>query len=158
MEIEYPNTVYEIIQQTFEEKEKNVNIAYNDCLLTILTKYHMWPYLQVKKFKDNEHLVLLHNSYDIKNIDKKFENIYDQCRSIVLDFSLYLNNNIVVSYANNIPIRIDIDEYSQNVHESDRYQEAYDGTTIAIYNYKDEWHFGSSTCTDVNLSKFSHPT
>jgi len=158
MEIEYPNTVYEIIQQTFEEKEKNVNIAYNDCLLTILKKYHMWPYLQVKKFKDNEHLVLLHNSYDIKNIDKKFENIYDQCRSIVLDFSLYLNNNIVVSYANNIPIRIDIDEYSQNVHESDRYQEAYDGTTIAIYNYKDEWHFGSSTCTDVNLSKFSHPT
>ena len=76
---------------------------------------------------------------------------------IVLDFSLQLNNNVVVSYANNIPVRIDIDEYSHNINETDRYHEAYDGTMISVYNYQDEWHFGTSSCPDVNNSKFSNP-
>jgi len=158
MELDYPNNVYDIIQQTFQEKEKNPTMEYHNCLLMTLKKYHMWPYLQVKKFKNNDFLVLLHNSYDIKNVDEKFRDIYNQCRSIVLDFSLDLNNNIVVSYANNIPIRVDFNDYCQQVEENDRFQEAYDGTTITIYNYKNDWYFGSSTCTDINMSKFSHPT
>ena len=158
MEVEYPSSVYEIINQTFDEKNNGDITSFHNCLLHVLKKYHMWPSLQVKKFKNNDHLVLLHNSYDIKNVDEKYESIYNQCRSIVLDFSLYLQNNIVVSYANNIPIRVTKDKYMEIINENDQYQEAYDGTMITIYNYKDEWYFGTSTCTDVNSSRFLHPS
>lgn len=158
MQTDYPNSVYDIISQTFEVKKNDDNVSFHNCLLSVLKIHHMWPSLQVKKFKNNEHLVLLHNSYDMKIVDEKFSHIYNQCRSIILDFSLYLQNNVVVSYANNIPIRMSVDEYSQNIVDNDQYQEAYDGTMITVYNYKDEWYFGTSTCTDVNYSRFSHQT
>ena len=151
-----PTTVYELIEDTFTVHKNNENDSYANSLIKTLKTNHFWPSMQVKKFKDNENLVLLHNTYKRDDVGR-FKEIYEQCRSIVLDFSLQLNNNIVVSYANNIPVRIDINEYSQNVSDSDRYHEAYDGTMISVYNYQNEWHFGTSSCPDVNSSKFSNP-
>lgn len=151
-----PTTVYELIEDTFTENKKNGTDSYANSLVKILKKNHFWPSIQVKKFKDNENLVLLHNTYKRDDVGR-FKEIYEQCRSIVLDFSLQLNNNVVVSYANNIPVRIDINEYSQSINDTDRYHEAYDGTMISVYNYQDEWHFGTSSCPDVNSSKFSNP-
>ena len=159
MELDYPNNLYDIIEQTYKEKNNEPLATYQHCLIKVLKKHHMWPALQVKKFKNNNDLVLLHNSYDKKDVDEKFQAIYHQCRSVILDFSLYLGENIVVvSYANNIPVRININEYTQIVNDADKYQEAYDGTMVTVYNYKDEWYFGTSTCTDINYSKFAHPT
>ena len=151
-----PTTVYELIEDTFTVNKKDVNDSYANSLIKILKINRFWPSMQVKKFKNNENIVLLHNTYKRDDIGR-FKEIYEQCRSIVLDFSLQLNNNVVVSYANNIPMRIDINEYSQNVCDSDKYHEAYDGTMISVYNYQDKWYFGTSSCPDVNSSKFSNP-
>jgi len=152
-----PYNVYDLVNHTIDYKKNNHEETYASSLMNILKKYHLWPSMQVKKFKNDENIVLLHNSYNIDNIPLEFKEMYDQCRSIVLDFSSY-NNNTVVSYANNIPVRIDIQEYANNVNDSDRYQEAYDGTMITVYNYKDTWYFGTSSCPSVNNSKFAHPT
>ena len=76
-----------------------------------------------------------------------YKELYEECRSIVLDFTLSCNNNIVVTYANSIPRRISYEEYKTNIYnENDKYYEAYDGTIITIYNYKNKWYFGTSSC------------
>lgn len=150
-----PSNIYELIGAAFNLHEANE--TYANTLIKTLKKYHLFPFMQVKKFKDNDNLVLLHNTYKREDVGR-FKDLYDQCRSVVLDFSASINNNIVVSYANNIPDRITIDEYSNIMDQTDRFQEAYDGTMITVYNYNNTWYFGTSTCSDVNKSKFGHPT
>jgi len=158
---QFPTNLYQLIEETFKTyEERNVigeNNNYANCLISLLKKYHLWPLMKVKKFKGRDDIVLLHNTYSRKNVDN-FKELYEQCRSVVLDFSLN-NNNIVVTYANSIPERIDYNTYINTLYSpEDKVYEAYDGTTITIYNYKDEWYFGTSSCPDANSSKFSHPT
>lgn len=155
----FPQNLYDIIAETYKEYEnKNSEDTYANCLLTILKKYHLWPSMQIKKFKGRTDIVLLHNTY--KRVDvNSYQELYDQCRSVVLDFTLSMNNNVVVTYANSIPERINIDTYMNNLYnENDKYYEAYDGTMITVYYYKDKWYFGTTSCPDANSSKFSHPT
>jgi hypothetical protein len=157
----FPTNLYQLIDETFktyeERKELGEDNNYANCLITLLKKYHLWPLMKVKKFKGRDDIVLLHNTYSRKNVDN-FKELYEQCRSVVLDFSLD-NNNIVVTYANSIPERIDYNTYINALYSpEDKVYEAYDGTTITIYNYKDVWYFGTSSCPDANSSKFSHPT
>ena len=151
-----PTNIYELINFTYTTFQETSD-SYANCLIKTLKKFHLFPFMQVKKFKDNDNLVLLHNTYKREDVGH-FKELYDQCRSVVLDFSTSINNNIVVSYANNIPDRVTIDDYSHMMNQNDRYQEAYDGTMITVYNYNNTWYFGTSTCSDVNKSKFSHPT
>ena len=165
--IQFPTTLYQLIEETFkiyedrkvvdgcsDDKDEN---SYANCLIYLLKKYHFWPFMKVKKFRGRSDIVLLHNSYLRKNVDN-FKELYEQCRSVVLDFSLE-NNNIVVTYANSTPERIDCNNYINSIYSSeDKVYEAYDGTIITVYNYKDEWFFGTSSCPDANSSKFSHPT
>jgi hypothetical protein len=152
-----PVNVYELISLVFQEynslNEKNIPETYANVLIKILKKFHLWPAMQVKKFKDNDSLVLLHNTYKRDDVGH-FKELYDQCRSIILDFSLSLNNNVVVSYANNIPDRITMEEYTPCA--TDKYQAAYDGTMITVYNYNNQWHFGTSSCPDVSMSRFHY--
>jgi hypothetical protein len=134
------------------------HVSHANCLITLLKKYHLWPMMKVKKFKGRDDIVLLHNTYIRNNVDN-FKELYEQCRSIVLDFSLNCCNNIVVTYANSIPERISYNNYISTLYSAeDKVYEAYDGTIITVYNYKDEWYFGTSSCPDANSSKFSHPT
>jgi len=175
--VKFPTNLYELIEETFklyeERKVNTVNTACNidvdtvcnaangshaNCLITLLKKYHLWPMMKVKKFKGRDDIVLLHNTYIRNNVDN-FKELYEQCRSIVLDFSLNCCNNIVVTYANSIPERISYNNYISTLYSAeDKVYEAYDGTIITVYNYKDEWYFGTSSCPDANSSKFSHPT
>uniref|UniRef100_A0A6C0L9M0 Uncharacterized protein n=1 Tax=viral metagenome TaxID=1070528 RepID=A0A6C0L9M0_9ZZZZ len=171
--VKFPTNLYELIDETFklyEERKSNCvatgvcdieadnNISYANCLISLLKKYHLWPMMKVKKFKERSDIVLLHNTYIRNNVDN-FKELYEQCRSIVLDFSLNCNNNIVVTYANSIPERINYNNYIATLYsDEDKIYEAYDGTIITVYNYKDEWYFGTSSCPDANSSKFSHPT
>lgn len=139
--------------ETRETRETHAN-----CLISLLKKYHLWPMMKVKKFKGRSDIVLLHNTYIRNNVDD-FKELYEQCRSVVLDFSLNCNNNIVVTYANSIPERIAYNSYITTLFsQDDKIYEAYDGTIITVYHYKDEWYFGTSSCPDANSSKFSHPT
>jgi len=153
-----PQNVYELVSQTYEEFNiNNGNETYANCLIKVLKKHHLWPSMQVKKFKNN-YLVLLHNTYQRDDVSR-FKQLYDQCRSLVLDFSQneFTNaNNVVVSYSNNIPERIQIEDYVKNMQANDKYQEAIDGTMITVYYFGDQWHFGTSCCTDAYLSKFGN--
>ena len=150
----FPDNIYELINQTQTEFVNQNFDNYANCLIYVIKKYKLWPSLQVKKFKNNDNLVLLHNTYKRNDVDH-YKKLYDQTRSVVLDFTLSDNNNIVVSYANSTPERVRIADYVY--YENDKYQEAYDGTSITVYNYNDKWHFGTASCPDVNSSRFYHP-
>jgi len=151
-----PTNLTQLIEKTYSNYDGNT--TYANTLINTLKKYHFWPNIKVKKFKDNEDIVLLHTNYKMSDICE-YKELYEQCRSIVLDFTLSCNNNVVVTYANSIPRRIGYEEYiSANYSDTDRCYEAYDGTIITVYNYKNQWYFGTSSCPDANSSKFSHPT
>lgn len=154
-----PTNLYELIQETYKVYEQKTQTeTYANCLLSVLKKHHLWPSMQIKKFKGRSDIVLLHNTYK-RNDVVAYRELYEQCRSVVLDFTLSVNNNIVVTYANSIPDRINYEQYTQTLYDAnDKYYEAYDGTMITVYNYKGEWHFGTTSCPDANSSKFAHPT
>jgi hypothetical protein len=155
-EKKFPTNLYELVEETYKDYEVRKD-TYANSLLSVLKKYHLWPSMQIKKFKGRTDIVLLHNTYKRNDIDA-FKELYNQCRSIVLDFSMSSNNNVVVTYANSIPDRINYDAYINNyLNHEDRYYEAYDGTMITVYNYKGDWYFGTTSCPDANSSKFSHP-
>jgi hypothetical protein len=154
----FPTSMYDLVSEARNGSVESDSVHYATCLQNVLKKYHMWPALQVKSFKNNS-LVLLHNSYNHNEEDiVKFKEIFEQCRSIVIDMETDSKEHIVVSYANNIPSRIHIHDYTERISESDKYQQAFDGTMITIYNYKDNWYFGTTGCPDINYSRFYHPT
>jgi hypothetical protein len=149
-----PRNISELIQQTFEEYDASggSDTAAN-CLIKVLRRHHIWPALQVKKFRDSN-LVLLHNTYQRDDVGH-FKELYEQSRSLVLDLN-QRDHNVVVSYSNNIPARIDIEEFAKICTPSDTFQEAYDGTMITVYYFEGKWHFGTSCCTDADHSKFAN--
>jgi hypothetical protein len=156
----FPKHVNEVISETFNiyNSINDDNKTYANCLIMVLKKYHLWPNIKVKKFKNLSDIVLLHNNYKMGEI-YEYRELYEQCRSIVLDFTQSFNNNIVVTYANSIPIRCDQTKYVTELYsDTDKCYEAYDGTMITVYNHNGEWYFGTSSCPDANSSKFSHPT
>lgn len=156
----FPKNVNEIISETYDiyNSINDDNKTYANCLIMVLKKYHLWPNIKVKKFKNRSDIMLLHNNYKMGEV-YEYRELYEQCRSIVLDFTQSFNNNIVVTYANSIPTRVDTNTYMTNIYsDQDKCYEAYDGTMITVYNHNGEWHFGTSSCPDANSSKFTHPT
>lgn len=142
------NTYNEYSLDTTETKE------YSKTLINILKRHNYWPALQVKKFKGQKNIILLHNSYIREDIEE-FKELYEQCRSVILDFEAELDK-IVISYSNSIPYRIKREEYVND--NNDKISEAYNGTMITCYYYNNKWHFGTTSCPDINSSWFSHPT
>jgi hypothetical protein len=128
---------------------------YSHSLLSVLKKNHYWPALQIKKFYNNNNMILLHNTYKRNDIIE-FQELYDLCRSVILDFSL--ENNIVITYANSIINRISDFEYDESFIDSDLCEIAYDSTMISVYYHIDKWYFGTTSCPSVDSSKFTHPT
>jgi len=158
--INFPKNISDIINETYNiyNSIDDDNKTYSNCLIIVLKKYHLWPNIKVKKFKNRSDIVLLHNNYKMGGI-YEYKELYEQCRSIVLDFTQSFNNNVVVTFANSIPERSDIANYMSKLYNNtDKCYEAYDGTMITIYNHDDNWYFGTSSCPDANSSKFSHPT
>lgn len=150
------NTLNDLIKATYHDYHNNMNEDkdYSKTLISILKKKNYWPALQVKKFKGIKNMLLLHNTYIREDIDS-FKELYETCRSVVLDFDAFVDN-IVVSYSNSIPLRINYDTYVNDIN--DKYTEAYDGTMITCYYYNDKWNLGTTSCPDINSSWFSHPT
>ena len=149
-----PSNITELIQSVKSEISSE---NYAATLVYFLKKYRFWPALQVKKFYNNKNLVLLHNTY--KRVDvRHFQTIYDQCRSIVLDFSAPDGQNVVVTYTNAIPDRISDEEYKNIMKNSDIIESSYEGTVVTVYNYNGIWYFGTTSCPTIDGSKFFHPT
>ena len=91
------------VHELSKSSANNVNKA--DILMSVLVKYHHWPYIQVKYFSSQCSLVMLHNVYkqDIPIQDKE---LYDECRSVVLDMDAPEGKNIVLSLSKKIPKRV----------------------------------------------------
>ena len=148
------HTLNDIIKMVYDKIDDNNNYVNN--LIEILKKHHYWPVIKVKKFKNDKNLCLLHNSYKRDDVSD-FQELYDSCRSVVLDFSKIIGNNVVISISNSIPIRSTINNYINNIYEpTDISYSALDGTSLTVYYHNGVWNFGSSSCPDINSSKFSH--
>jgi len=157
-----PTTLPELLQElksliATHGNQNGFIIEPANLLVGLIRKYKFWPALQVKKFYSNKNLVLLHNTY--KRIDvSHFQQLYDQCRSVVLDMSPESDNNIVVSYADQIPTTISMKQYAASYDANDVCYEAFEGTVVTVYCYNGIWHFGTSSCPTVNSSRYFHPT
>ena len=136
-------------------------------LLNFLKEHHYWPALQVKSFRGDDGMVLLHNTYKRDDV-AAFQSLYDECRSVVLDLNEVDNDRIVVSLANSIPDRMDDGQYERmnkltentegELPTPDMCERSYEGTVVSVYFHRGKWFFSTSTCPNVNDSRFSHPT
>lgn len=154
--IEIPSVLSELLEEVYTEHE-STGENYVNCLLSVLRKNHYWPALQIKKFYGNDNLVLLHNTYKRSDITE-FQELYDICRSVIIDFNAERGNNIVITYANSIYNRISDTEYEEEAQEEDICEIAYDSTMISVYHHNNKWYFGTTSCPSVDSSKFVHPT
>lgn len=153
------NDINELITLTYKAYEDNSGtIKYADCLLKILKEYHYWPNIKIKKSKSDPNIVLIHNSY-FKSNTEKYKKLYEQCRSVVLDFSKSIGNNVVITYSLSTPERVNIQNYTTTLYSPDDIcKMALDGTMITFYYHNNSWWCGTTSCPDINSSKFSHPT
>ena len=132
------------------------NVGQTD-IIGIIRKYKFWPALQVKKFFANPNLLLLHNTYKRTDV-AHFQELYDECRSVVIDLAATEENNVVVTFAHSIPVRYTDTEYLKIASETDKIELTYEGTVVTIYNYDNNWYFGTTSCPSVDSSRFFHPT
>lgn len=128
-----------------------------DMLLTLAKKHHFWPAIQVKKFFSNPNLVLLHNTYKRTDVDH-FQELYNECRSVVLDISAPLDSTIVATLSQGIPDRMIDRQYESLMKENDVCEHSYEGTMIFVYEYNQKWYFGTSGCPTIDASRYHHPT
>lgn len=152
-----PSNLMELLEEVMNVRMQDPTISGSNALLKVLRTHHFWPALQVKKFFHEPDLVLLHNTY--KRVDvSHFKTLYDECRSVVIDMSAPVGQNIIVSYAEHIPDRMVDSQYELMMTPDDVCVECYEGTVVTVYNYKDKWYFGTSSCPSVNSSRFHNPT
>jgi|APGre2960657373_1045057.scaffolds.fasta_scaffold03330_3 hypothetical protein len=133
------------------------NVDMEEAFHTLLKSKHYWPALQWKKFNDNSGLILLHNTYKRTDVEE-FKDLYDECRSVVLDLSAPLGDNIVITLSNSIPERLTDQQYKTKMSEDDLVTMSYEGTVISVYEHKGKWYFGTSSCPSVDSSRYFHPT
>lgn len=138
-----------------EVKEMYLSGAYetmSECLNDYIRKNKYWPMIQTKKITDD--LMLLHNTY-VRNDIEHFKELYESARSVVLDMN---DLTVVVCLADKVPTTLTIEQYGAVMKDGDLYETAYEGTMIYVYNYKDVWYFGTSTCASIDKSRYFHPT
>jgi hypothetical protein len=152
-----PQNLFELLNEVQKNKnhQKCTNAA--NALVFTIRKYKYWPALQVKKFFGNNNLVLLHNTY--KRIDvEHFQDLYDECRSVILNLDAPMGENIVVTFSSKIPERISDSQYETMKQIGDVCEESFEGTVVHFYHYDNKWHIGTSTCPTIDSSRYSHPT
>jgi hypothetical protein len=153
----------DLLMETYRVADTD-DIARDDALIKIIKARHYWPALQVKPFYGYPMLTLLHVTYSTCNERKdihhgyNLKQLYDECRSVVLDLSKDIDETIVVTFATNIPERVTIDQYKSNAQTSDVLYECMEGTMVYVYYHQDRWHFSTSSCPSIDRSKYFNPT
>jgi hypothetical protein len=153
-----PQNLYELLNEVQKNKnhpKSNGTVA--NALIYTIRKYKYWPALQVKKFFGNNDLVLLHNTYKRTDVER-FQELYDECRSVILNLNAPLGENIVVTFSSKIPERFSDYQYESVKQDGDVCEESYEGTVVHFYYYNSKWFIGTSTCPSIDSSRFSHPT
>lgn len=149
-----PKTLKDLLLRVHENI---INDNVLNALIYTLKKYKFSPALQVKHFHSNPRLILLHNTYKRIDIDH-FKELYNECRSVILDLNLPMDQQILVKFSGNIPDHISDKQYETIKKSSDVCDESYDGTIISVYNYDDKWYMGTSTSPTIDSSRYFHPT
>ena len=150
-----PANLNDLLEEVCSQTQTQDNRA--NTLVSVLRRYKFWPALQVKKFFDGSRLTLLHNTYKRIDVDH-FQGLYDECRSVILDLDAPAGNNVVVTFAQNIPKRMTLGQYSSIIQPTDSCTMSYEGTVITVYYHNGKWHYGTSTCPTVDSSRYFHPT
>lgn len=143
--------INETVANTIEGESRSTT------LLSILRQKHFWPALQMKRFFDKSGLVLLHNTYKRVDVDD-FRELYDQCRSVVLDLDAPEGKNVIVNLAHSIPDRLTTEQYKAQMTDNDVCEVAYEGTVVSVYEHNGKWYFGTTSCPSIDSSRFFHPT
>jgi hypothetical protein len=121
------------------------NINYNN-LYEYFSKNHKYN-LFVKKYNDNEHLLMIHNNQN--NTTKTENEIYKECRSIIIDT---YDKPSIISYSHDNVLYSTIEEIK--IEDNDIIEESYEGTMVNIFNYNDKWYFSSTKCPSIDNSYF----
>ena len=140
-----------IINKTKEIKQPN--ISWNNTLLQVLRENHYWPAIQTKRFYSNNNLILLHNTYKRKDVESYID-LYNECRSVILDFS---SPNVILFKAFSTPETLKFEDAINKYDNTIECNIAYDSTLVYAY-YCNNWIFSTNTCTNIDYSKFNHPT
>ena len=120
------------------------NINYNS-LYEYFTKNHKYN-LYVKKYDDNEQLLMIHNNQHNFNSNE----IYKECRSIIIDTSD--NKTKIVSYSHDNVLYSIIEEIK--IEDNDIIEESFEGTMVNVFNFNDKWYFSSTKCPSIDKSYF----
>lgn len=121
------------------------NINYNN-LYEYFTKNHKYN-LFVKKYNEDDHLLMIHNNQDTSN--KNDNEIYKECRSMIIDT---YDSPKIVSYSHDNVLYSSIEEYL--IEENDIIEESYEGSMVNVFNNNDKWYFSSTKCPSINNSYF----
>lgn len=150
-----PSNLAELLNEVYSVSTEDKTRA--SVLVDTIRKYKFWPSLQVKKFFSEPNLVLLHNTWKREDTSH-FQKLYDECRSVVINTNASLGENVVVSYASNIPDRMTDEAYDTVKEDSDVCELAFEGPVVTVYYYNDKWFFGTTSCPTVDSSRYFHPT
>ena len=155
-----PSNLNELLSEVTQVIQKEPETEPSNALVSVLRRHHFWPALQVKKFFDDSKLVLLHNTYRRTDVER-FQALYDECRSVILDLTAPLGQNVIVTYAHTIPTRLVVGQYKTlmtAINAGDVCTISYEGTVVTAYEHSGVWKFGTSTCPTVDSSRYHHPT
>lgn len=153
----FPN-VAKLLEEVKMEFENGSYRSMEDCLNTYIRKRRYWPMIQTKKYFGKSGLLLLHNTYKRDDV-AFFKDLYEEVRSVVLDLNAADGEHVVVCLADKVPDRLSVTEYETNyLSESDSCHECLEGTMVYVYNHNGDWYFSTSTCPNVNYSRYFHPT
>lgn len=119
------------------------NINYNN-LYEYFSKHHKYN-LFVKKYNDNDQILMIHNNQDTSNKN----DIYKECRSIIIDTN---DKPKIVSYSHDNVLYSTIEEIK--IEDNDIIEESYEGTMVNVFNYNDKWYFSSTKCPSIDNSFF----
>ena len=149
--------INELLAQVKAEFDTGAFSSMEECFNSYIRKRRYWPMIQTKKYFGKSGLLLLHNTYKRTDVEH-FKELYEEVRSVVLDLNAPEGENIVVSLADKVPERITSEQYALIQQPTDKIEECYEGTMVYAYNHNDTWYFSTSTCPNVDSSRYFHPT
>ena len=114
-------------------------------LYEFFSKNHKYN-LFVKKYEDNEKILMIHNNQNNFNSN----DIYKECRSIIID--TLDNKPKIVSYSHDNVLYSIIEEIK--IEDNDIIEESFEGTMVNVFNYNDKWYFSSTKCPSIDKSYF----
>lgn len=99
--------------------------------------------ITIKKFKDDENILLVHNDFINKGNNTTLCN---ECRSFVVTVENGMAK--IISYSHET-----IQDNKPFVAESDT-EESFEGTLVSAFYHNDKWRFHTSRCVDIDSSYF----